>query len=59
MDTISAYREVGTYRGAAVACGATHKTVKRVIARHETGGDPHQERSFNTVFTKASACVSA
>ena len=38
MDIISAYREVGTYRGAAVACGTTHKTVRRVIARHEAGG---------------------
>ena len=35
MDIISAYREVGTYRGAAVVSGTTHKTVKRVIARHE------------------------
>jgi transposase len=38
MDIISAYREVGTYRGAAVVTGTTHKTVKRVIARHEAGG---------------------
>jgi hypothetical protein len=38
MDIISAYREVGTYRGAAVISGTTHKTVKRVIARHEGGG---------------------
>jgi tRNA A37 threonylcarbamoyltransferase TsaD len=38
MDIISAYREVGTYCGAAVACGTTHKTVKRAIARHEAGG---------------------
>ena len=30
MDIISAYREVGTYRGAAAICGTTHKTVKRV-----------------------------
>ena len=30
MDIISAYREVGTYRGAARSCGTTHKTVKRV-----------------------------
>jgi hypothetical protein len=37
MDIISAYREVGTYRGAAVISGTTHKTVKRVIARHEAG----------------------
>ena len=33
MDIISAYREVGSYRGAAEICGTTHKTVKRVIAR--------------------------
>lgn len=38
MDIISAYREVGSYRGAAVVSGTTHKTVKRVIARHEAGG---------------------
>jgi hypothetical protein len=38
MDIISAYREVGTYRGAAVISGTTHKTVRRVVARHEAGG---------------------
>ncbi len=38
MDIISACREVGTYRGAAVVSGTTHKTVRRVIARHEAGG---------------------
>jgi transposase len=38
MDIISAYREVGTFRGAAVLCGTTPKTVRRVIARHEDGG---------------------
>ena len=37
MDIIAAYREVGTYRGAAAACNTTHKTVKRVIERHEAG----------------------
>src|ERR1700677_3102253 len=35
MDIISAYREAGTYRGAAAISGTTPKTVKRVIARHE------------------------
>ena len=35
MDIISAYREAGTFRGAAVISGTTHKTVRRVIARHE------------------------
>jgi hypothetical protein len=38
MDIISAYREVGSYRGAAAISGTTPKTVKRVIARHEGGG---------------------
>jgi transposase len=38
MDIIAAYREAGTYRGAAEIAGTTHKTVKRVIARHEVGG---------------------
>ena len=42
MDIIAAYREVGTYRGAAQVAGTTHKTVKRVIARHETGGGSHE-----------------
>jgi len=37
MDVIAAYQMVGTYRGAAVVSGTTHKTVKRVIARHEAG----------------------
>ena len=37
MDIIAAYREVGTYRGAADICGTTHKTVKRVIDRAEAG----------------------
>jgi transposase len=31
LDVISAYRQVGTYRGAAEMCGVTHKTVKRII----------------------------
>jgi transposase len=38
MDIISAYREVGSYRGAAAISGTTPKTVRRVIARHESGG---------------------
>lgn len=35
MDIISAYREVGTYRGAAALCGTTHKTVAKVIEAAE------------------------
>jgi transposase len=38
MDIISAYREVGTFRGAAQIAGTTPKTVKRVIDRQEAGG---------------------
>jgi hypothetical protein len=45
MDIISAYREVGSYRGAAVVSGTTHKTVKRVIARHEAGGGAPERAS--------------
>src|SRR5262245_58723480 len=37
MDIIAAYREVGTYRGAAEICGTTHKTVKRIIEKTLAG----------------------
>ena len=55
MDIISAYREAGTYRGAAVISGTTPKTVKRVIARHEAGGSSParapRERNYDIVTT--------
>jgi transposase len=35
LDIVNAYREVGTYRGAAQMCGVTHKTVRRVVERGE------------------------
>ena len=38
MDVIAAYRDVGTYRGAAAVCGTTHKTVRRIIEAHEAIG---------------------
>lgn len=38
MDILAAYQQVGSYRGAAEICGTTHKTVKRVVERHEAGG---------------------
>jgi transposase len=49
MDIIAAYREAGTYRGAASIAGTTHKTVKRVIGRHEAGGGapPRRLRGHN------------
>jgi hypothetical protein len=44
LDVINAYREVGTYRGAAEMCGTTPKTVKRIIdndgVRAERAGEP-------------------
>ncbi|BBX04630.1 hypothetical protein MMOR_55660 [Mycolicibacterium moriokaense] len=35
MDIISAYQQLGSYRAAADACGTTHKTVRRVVAKFE------------------------
>lgn len=40
MDIIAAYYAVGSYRGAAELCGTCHKTVKRMIERHEAGEQP-------------------
>ena len=34
MDVLAAYREVGSYRGAAAICGTTHKTVRRIVEAH-------------------------
>ena len=50
MDIISAYQQVGTYRGAAEICGTTHKTVKRVVERVRGRRDrppPRAERARN------------
>ena len=37
MDIVTAFEQVGTYRGAAALCGTTHKTVKRVIDANRAG----------------------
>jgi len=37
MDVLAAYRDVGSYRGAAELCGTTHKTAKRIVLRHLAG----------------------
>jgi hypothetical protein len=39
LDVITAYRQVGSYRGAAEMCGVTHKTVKRLVERDEAVAD--------------------
>lgn len=53
MDIISAYREVGSYRGAAAICETTPKTVRRVIERHESGAASVErkprERNYDAV----------
>ncbi len=37
MDVVVAFRDVGTYRGAAEICGVDPKTVKRKVLAHEAG----------------------
>lgn len=37
MDVVAAFRDVGTYRGAAEICGVDAKTVKRKVLAHEAG----------------------
>jgi len=37
MDMTNAYREVGTYRGAAAMCGCDPKTIKRALTRLAAG----------------------
>ncbi len=37
MDVVSAFRDIGTYRGAAEICGVDPKTVKRKVQAHEAG----------------------
>jgi transposase len=47
MDIISAYHQLGSYRAAAEACGTTHRTVKKVVAKFEAdrAGDPPTPRA--------------
>jgi len=49
MDVLAAYREVGSYRGAADICGTAHKTVRRIVQAHEAGGAApvRKDRSHN------------
>jgi transposase len=37
MDVVAAYKDVGTFRGAAAMCGVDPKTVKRIVLAHERG----------------------
>ena len=49
MDIISAYQQLGSYRGAAQLCGTTHRTVKKVVEKFEAGDapPPRVERTHN------------
>lgn len=63
MDIIAAYREVGTYRGAAAMCGTTHKTVKRIIekalAGDKTPPRKQRQRNFDQVADLVAGKVAA
>jgi hypothetical protein len=50
MDIISAYQQLGSYRGAADACGTTHRTVKKIVDKFEAdqAGVPPQPRAERT-----------
>lgn len=50
MDIISAYQQLGSYRGAADHCGTTHRTVKRHVDKFEAdqAGVPPQPRAERT-----------
>jgi hypothetical protein len=46
---IAAYRDVGSYRGAAAICGTTPKTVKRAVERAQSTGELERKpREGNT-----------
>ena len=57
MDVLAAYREVGSYRGAAEICGTTHKTVRRIVERHDAGGAAPQRKDRATTTTRSAALV--
>ncbi|MDP9074464.1 MAG: helix-turn-helix domain-containing protein, partial [Actinomycetota bacterium] len=50
LDVITAYREVGTYRGAAEICGVTHKTVKRIIEKDQAAAEQlARDKNYDSV----------
>jgi hypothetical protein len=48
MDIIAAYREVGSYRGAAAMCNTTHRTVKRAVRQREEPDPPVEKAAERT-----------
>jgi transposase len=57
MDVLAAYRDVGSYRGAAAICGTTHKTVRRIVQRHDTGGGAPERKDRDRNFDQVRALV--
>ena len=57
MDILAAYREVGSYRGAAEICGTTHKTVRRVVERHNAGAAAPGRRDRGHNYNEVRALV--
>jgi transposase len=57
MDILAAYREVGSYRGAAEICGTTHKTVRRVVERHNAGAAAPGRRDRGHNYDEVRALV--
>jgi transposase len=58
MDIESAYREVGTFRGAAEICSTTPKTVRRVVlAARRTGAVPETPHNYDQVRDLVAARV--
>ncbi len=51
MDIMDAYQTMGSYRGAAVLCGTTHKTVKRVVERRGRGQEGRRAKQPLKVAT--------
>jgi len=49
MDINAAYREVGTYRGAAQLCGTTPKTVRRAVLGAAAGTDTVIAHNYDAV----------
>jgi transposase len=53
LDIVTAYRKVGTYRGAAEMCGVTHKTVKRIVERGQAAEQRvARRRNYESVRTQ-------
>jgi transposase len=57
MDILAAYREVGSYRGAAAICGTTYKTVKRVVERHNAAGAAARRKDRSRNYDDVRALV--